>query len=223
MKLKIAEKLRAIALREKGYSLNEIIKEVGVAKSSVSEWVRNVPLTPKAQKRLLTKIKLGQFNAAISKRRKVDDAFKQHRRIAEEEILTKDLDKSHKKTICSLLYWCEGAKNHYRGVVFTNSDPRLIKTFLQLFREGFVVNEKKFSVCVHLHEYHNVNKQLRFWSRVTKIPLKNFIKPYLKLNSGKRIHKNYPGCVSVRYGNNDMARQLLATAQVFLANYGGVG
>lgn len=223
MKLKIAEKLRAIALREKGYSLNEIIKEVGVAKSSVSEWVRNVPLTSKAQDRLLTKIKLGQFNAAVSKRRKVEDALKQHRLVAEEEVLSKKIDKLHKKIICSLLYWCEGAKDHYQGVTFTNSDPQLIKTFLQFFREGFIINEERLRVCVHLHEYHDMDKQLRFWSMVTKIPLRNFIKPYLKPNSGKRIHKDYPGCVSIRYGSNDMARQLSATAQVFLTNYGGVG
>lgn len=64
MKLKREEKLKAIALREQGYSLNEIIDRVGVAKSSVSVWVRNIPLTVKAKKRLLTKIKLGQLIAA---------------------------------------------------------------------------------------------------------------------------------------------------------------
>ena len=40
------ERERALALRRKGWSLNAIAREVGVAKSSVSVWVRDVELTP---------------------------------------------------------------------------------------------------------------------------------------------------------------------------------
>lgn len=64
MKRKIKEKLKAIKLRGQGFSLNEILKEIDVSKSSVSEWVRNVPLSNSARKRLLTKIKLGQLISA---------------------------------------------------------------------------------------------------------------------------------------------------------------
>ena len=44
MKQKREEKIEAMRLREKGYSVNEIVEEVGVAKSSISVWVRNVIL-----------------------------------------------------------------------------------------------------------------------------------------------------------------------------------
>ena len=47
MKRKAIEKIKAINLRKKGYSLNEIVEKLGVAKSSVSVWVRNEPLHSK--------------------------------------------------------------------------------------------------------------------------------------------------------------------------------
>lgn len=57
---------------------------------------------------------------------------------------------------------------------------------------------------------------LDFWSKVTKINKKQFIKPYRKLNSGKRIHPNYQGCISIKYHSNDLARRIMATAKAFL-------
>lgn len=217
MKLKHEEKLRAIALREKGYSLNEIVEAVGVAKSSVSVWVRNIPLTRKARKRLLTKIKLGQLVSAEHKREKTQKLLEIYRKKAVEELGGIKFDKKINRLLCALFYWCEGAKDASHGIYFANSDPSVIKSFLRLFRQGFDVDEKKFRVCLHLHEYHDPQKQLRFWSKTMEIPLSQFIKPYLKPNTGKRIRKNYPGCASVRYASSDMARQILMTASAFLS------
>ena len=43
--MKVEEKNRAIGLRKQGKSMNEIVKEIGVSKASVSLWVRDVVLT----------------------------------------------------------------------------------------------------------------------------------------------------------------------------------
>jgi len=72
-------------------------------------------------------------------------------------------------------------------------------------RECFVLDEKKFHPCIHLHSYHSPEKQLDFWSKVTDINKQQFIKPYLK-----------QGCISLRYFNNDLARRLMAVAKAFL-------
>jgi transposase len=68
MKQKVEERLKAIELRKQGYSANEIVKKVGVAKGSISVWIRNVPLTGKGRKRLLTRIKLCQLRSAEKRR-----------------------------------------------------------------------------------------------------------------------------------------------------------
>lgn len=222
MKLKIKERLHAVSLREKGFSVNEIVKKVGVAKSSVAVWVRNVPMSDKARKRLLTRIKLCQIISAERKRQRTQELLHRYK---EQAVATlTDIDNtSAERIICALLYWCEGLKNLSNGVGFINSDPKLIKTFLTLLRRSFPLDEKKFRLCVHLHGYHNTEKQIAFWSKVTNIDKVQFIKPYRKPHTGKRIKKDYPGCLSVRYYSNDLAKRLLMTATAFLEKYGPIG
>ena len=219
MRRKIEEKLKSVELRKKGYSVNEIVEQIGVAKSSVSLWVRNVPLDDKARNRLLTKIKFGQLISAENKRRRTKQILDDHFGAAIKALKHKKLDKLTIQLVCSLIYHCEGNKDIHYGAGFTNSDPDLIRTFLYLLRFGFDIDEKKLRVCVHLHEYHNLKKQIDFWSKITNIPKKQFIKPYLKPNTGKRIKENYQGCISIRYHDVDISRRLLMIAKAFLTKY----
>lgn len=122
----------------------------------------------------------------------------------------------YEKIICALVYYCEGNKYSKGGVMFTNSDPALVRSFLRLFRSSFSLDESKFRVCVHLHKYHNKDEQLKFWSKNTKIPLGQFIKPYLKNNSGLYKKKDYQGCVSIRYYDVNVARELNSLALVYM-------
>ena len=121
-----------------------------------------------------------------------------------------------------MIYWCEGNKSLRDSVFFTNSDPRLIANFLHLFRNSFDIDESKFRVCMHLHDYHNEEKQLNFWSDVTFIPKNQFFKSYKKLNTKKRIRDNYQGCIQVRYYDINIARKLQAVAKEFMDKYGRV-
>src|SRR3989338_5397304 len=50
--MKLDEQQKAVALRKRGYSMREISERLHVSKSSVSLWVRSVPLSPQALKRL---------------------------------------------------------------------------------------------------------------------------------------------------------------------------
>ena len=219
MKQKIQERLSSIELREKGYSVNEIVQILKVAKGSVSLWVRNVSLDDSARQRLLTKVKLGQLNAGESKRKKTQAAIDKHFQVALRELEERGsaFDAIGEKTICALLYWCEGAKNHYQGINFVNSDANVIATFLCLLRKNFVIDEAKFRPCIHLHGYHDPAKQLDFWQKATGIPAHQFTRPYLKPNTGRRIRKEYQGCIAIRYHSNDLARQLLSVARAFFA------
>jgi hypothetical protein len=92
--------------------------------------------------------------------------------------------------------------------------------FLRLFRSSFDLDEKKFRVCIHLHEYHDTKRQLAFWSKVSQIKRSQFIKPFRKKHTGTRVRENYPGCASVYYQSADIARRLLAIGKAFLTEYG---
>ncbi|MDP3764121.1 MAG: hypothetical protein Q8Q95_00670 [bacterium] len=219
--IKIKEK--ALSLRTRGYSISEIHNKLSVSKGRVSEWVRDVNLSDKSKLRLLNKVRLGVITSAKNKKARTQRIINSLLSKATDEVDTINVDNTNLlRLFCSLIYWCEGGKDHYSGVRFTNSDPQLVKVFLNLFRKSFKIDAEKFRICVHLHEYHNVNRQLNFWSNITDIPLKQFIKPFNKPNTGKRIKEGYNGCVSVRYHSVEVARQLLATAQAFFIKQGAV-
>lgn len=209
MARRISIKQNAIKLRQDGFSIKEIARILNLSSSTSSIWLRNVSITPDGQKRMTEHKELNRYKMSqvwIQKRKHEDSKYKI---LAIRQIKNIDFAPSYSKILCSILFWAEGSKrtNH---VAFTNSDPLMISTFLKLLRETFALEESKFSVSVHLHEYHNPEEILQFWSIQTKIPLSNFIKPYLKPHTGLRKKNNYMGCITVRYYDVKIARELTA-------------
>lgn len=206
---------KAIALRESGYSIKEIARELFIAKSTASLWVGNVVLDRSAKTRLATGVTAGQLAAACKKRKFREEQEQKYFEEAKSWIKF-PIGAKQLKLLCAMTYWCEGAKNSKSGVRFINSDPDLIRKFLDLFRASFKLDESRFRVCVHLHEYHDTTKQLIFWSRVANIKLAQFIKPYLKPHTGKRIKNGYNGCASIYYNDVTIQRRLLSVAKAYL-------
>lgn len=66
--MKLKEKERAVTLRARGYSLKEISKILIISKSTASLWLRNITLSKKAKKRLLSQILKGQYISAENKK-----------------------------------------------------------------------------------------------------------------------------------------------------------
>jgi len=196
-------------LRVNGLSLKEISENLGISKSTASVWLRHVNLPTKAKERISNLGICGRAKALETSRRKrekenavIIDKVKDH-------LIKAKIDL---KVACSLLYWGEGTKHKSNSAVsFTNSDPEMISYFLYVFRNSFNLNEKKFRALIHLHEYHNAEKQLKFWSEVTKIPVSQFYRSYLKKNTGKNKKENYPGCINIRYFDSKIYRELIFT------------
>lgn len=205
------EQIKARKLRSKGYSIKEIAKELNVSQGSVSPWVRSIKLNKEAQNRIkrLRRVALLKTNK-IHRQRKINRLAK-----ADKEAVNIIKKKDSNKILLALIYWCEGAKDDSR-IDFVNSDPNLIKTFLRLFRKEFVLDESKFRVCVHLHSYHDVDKQLKFWSKTTNIPRQQFMRPYKKANTKRRTREGYEGCASIVYYDARLAQLLLGIAKNYI-------
>lgn len=103
----------------------------------------------------------------------------------------KSYTKYQLKIFLALLYWGEGSKTK-KNLTFTNSDHNLIKSYLKLLRASFNVDEKKISAWLHLHDYHDRQEMLTFWSNVTGIDKKR-IHVYNKKNAGLRKKRDYKG------------------------------
>lgn len=199
--------------------MNEIAAQVGVAKSSVSLWVRDLILSPKAQARISGLQTAGQRasqKANLERTRKnLLIAREEATGIVRNIVMTPDTA----LLMCSLLYWCEGAKDkNDKTFTFSNSDSGLVRAFMKLMRHGLVLDERKFRVRMHLHEYHSESLQKKFWSEVTDIPEQQFSKTYWKPHTAKTIKRGYPGCIHIEYYDVRIARKVYATARAFLEN-----
>lgn len=215
--MKLKEKGHAIRLRKEGMTLNEITARVGVAKSSVSLWVRNLPLSSKAQARVASLKTAGQKAAQISNTAKTQSKLLAAKEEAQNVIKTITVNPDIALLSCALLYWCEGEKDkNDTSFTFSNSDSQLIRAFMKLMRCAIELDERKFRVRMHLHEYHNELTQKKFWSEITGISEHQFSKTYWKPHTGKTIKIGYPGCIHIEYYDVKVARKIYATARAFL-------
>ncbi len=209
-------KNKAIKLRQLGFSYNEISIKLHIAKSTASEWLRLVKLTSKAINQLKEKRILGQYKTILIakekriKRRKIIDSIA----ILSNSKITKS--KELFKLIASILFWTEGGKSTDNYVYFMNSDPKMVALFVYLLRNSFALDESKFRAMVHLHEYHNKNNQLNYWSKITNIPINKFSKSYLKPHTSKRIRDGYQGCIRIRYYDTKIALELRSLYNTFV-------
>lgn len=207
----------ALTMRHEGISIKNIALKLGVSQSTVSTWVRGLELSDTAKSTIAESQARGREAARMAKIAQTTRNLSRAQSEAEAMVSTLTTDGNMALVMCALLYWCEGAKSpHDSELAFTNSDPLLIGTFLSLLRRAVSIDESRFRAVLHLHEYHNEEVQLRFWSNVTKIPLGQFTKTYWKPHRGKRIKPDYPGCITVKYRDVQVSRTICATARAAL-------
>lgn len=210
----------AVEMRKKGFSYREISERLHLSKSTCSLWLRNVTMGGKARRRITSLSEIAKMKARstiIQKKIKRDSIIQE--KILQDFVHLR-LTLSVRKLLCSFLYWSEGEKSGSR-ISFTNSDPSMILCFMKLLRTSFKIKEKKFGAILHLHSYHNLFRQKKFWSRITRIPISR-ISVYNKANSGKNIHEGYQGCISIRYHDVALYREVEGYVKNFLEKYGGV-
>lgn len=215
--MKLLEKERALNLRKQGYSINEITTKVGVAKSTISLWVRNVALSHGAKSRIESLRTAGQRASQQTHYELTRMHLGLARSEAEEAIRSLPTTKDLALISVALLYWCEGAKSlNDQTLRFSNSDPLVIEAFMSLMRKAFLLDESKFRARMHLHEYHREKIQRKSWMKHTQLPANQFRRTYWKPNTGKNIHPGYSGCIHIDYYDVRIARKICAVARAYL-------
>ena len=207
---------KARELRARGYTYVEIAAELGVSKSSVSAWTRDMPRVGRLGSDEIRKrnaIGVSAFWAAESLRREARRKAISDAAAAEVGALT------HREVLIAgaIAYWCEGAKNKpdrrlENAVTFINSDPKLISFFLWFLTEAGIERERIY--CrISIHESADLVGAQRFWQRVTGLPDEQFSRPSLKHHKPKTTRKNvgddYHGCLVIRVrGGAELYRRI---------------
>lgn len=204
---KVGEQEKARELRASGMTLAEIAAELGVAKSSVSLWVRDVPFTP-SKRRYGARVRP---NALMRRRQaEIDWGLAAGREriaaLSERDLLVAG----------AALYAGEGAKRD-RQVVFANSDPRMVKLFMRWLRTFFSIDESRLRIRLYLHEDQDLDVASAAWVESTGIPLTQHRAPYrAEANPSIRTTKHPLGCVSVIYADAKVHREVMGLVHALL-------
>src|SRR3989344_5227472 len=189
-------KTKAIKLRKEGLSYNEIRKQVKVAKSTLSLWLKDAPLTETQKKKFYTNQILNLARGAQSQKERRLREIAEIVKNAKSEISSSISLESY-RLFGAALYWAEGNKKNNLGI--TNSDPYLILFMVKWFEKVLGASPKK-DLKAHLNIYPQQNEQgiKQFWSELTGIPLENFGKTFVKpLNKNYKKNNLYYGTIKI--------------------------
>lgn len=194
---------RARELRAEGHDYEEIAAALGVAKSTVSAWVHDMPWPDRLSYEECRQPSVEgsrQFWAA-------ERPAREARREAARTAAAAEIGAPSAREVLiagAIAYWCEGSKSKphqlRERVTFINSDPGLIKFFLRFLHEAGV-DAAQLRFRVQIHESADVTAAERFWLGVTDAEPTQFHRATLKRHNPRTVRKNigtdYHGCLVV--------------------------
>lgn len=192
----------AVKLRlENGLSYSAIKQVLGVPKSTLSYWLRDMPLSER-------EIKLMQkagWEKSEAGRERFRNAMRQKRQ-AKEDALYKEYraqfnhrDDSTRGVLFAaglMLYLGEGDKKARSRIALSNTDPNLIKFFIRWLEDFFGVQKKEIKVQLHLYENMELEQERNFWQTTLGLSKSQFYK--LSVRKLKKSSFSYKD--SIRHG-----------------------
>lgn len=214
---KVEEQHRARQLRARAWTLQEIATELGVAKSSVSLWVRDVEFDPSSRRSAVTHRRPRGADHPLRRRKLAEIAECDERG----RQIIGDLSDRDLLIAGAALYAGEGTKRD--GMVgFANTDPAMMRLFCRWLRTFFAVDESRLRVVVYLHEGLDIDAATRHWAEVTAIPPSQFSKPYRAVpDASRRRNKHEYGCATVRYGCSRTHREIMGLVRALVGSERG--
>ena len=208
---KLVERERARQLRRAGRTMPEIAAALGVSRSSVSLWTRDIAAPVRGRRRpavrrpnALERRKQAEIAAMLEEgRRRIGS-------LSERDLLVAG----------AALYAGEGAKSG-GSVRFANCDPLLHAMFVAWLRTFFLIDESRLRVAVYLHEGLDLVAATAFWSDVVGVPERQFTRPYRAVpDASIRATKHPMGCAYVTYSCARTHRAVMGLVAALLSSAG---
>lgn len=197
---KVTERHRARKLRAEAWTLKDITAELGVSKSSVSVWVRDVDFVPNPRRRTRPPRPSSLLVRKLAEIDRLDaEGATEIGRMSDREFLI----------VGAALYAGEGFKRDGQAGM-ANTDPRLLALFVTWLRRHFEVDEVRLRVRLYLHEGLDLEAAEHFWSELLRIPRSQFRTPYRAVPDSTIRSTRHPlGCPGVTYNCSSTHRRVM--------------
>jgi hypothetical protein len=166
--MKSAQREKAIELRlvhKLGYG--EIAKRVKVAKSTLSRWLEDLPLS---DERVL-ELRRAAWSKGEAKRERFRQTMRAKRDERERQIYLRQKKKLARISEQSLfiaglmLYAAEGDKKTRAEIAFANTDHEMILFFTHWLERFLGIERGKLKIQLHLYENMNIQAEESFWKK----------------------------------------------------------
>jgi predicted transcriptional regulator len=195
------KKLKALEMRKAGMSYSQIKKELEVSKSTLSLWLRQLPLSPERIRELLfdNEQRIERFRNTMQNKR-VKRLVKVYKN---EKVKLLPLSREVLYVAGLMLYWGEGGKTKTGEISLSNTDPRIIAFYHYWLTEALKITKDQIFIKLHLYADMDYSKELTYWSQLLDIPTSHFKNPYVKTTTLRGLtYKSYGHgtCKLIVYG-----------------------
>ncbi len=208
------DKHLAIKLRKAGKSYKEIEQDLGIGRSTLSDWFSNLDWSRAIKTEL--EENLGNKLSVATKRRWA----RWHEAAREEGRQTYGNLRSNPLFIAGLmLYWGEGDRRIENCIVgLSNTDPNMVRLF-RLFLENMCdVPLKQLRAQMVLYPDLDELPCKQFWSNATGIPYEQFHKTQYIQGRHPTRRLTY-GIVQIRFSHRQLKEKILVWIDLFQKEY----
>jgi hypothetical protein len=175
---KLLIKRQVVDLRKQGKSYSDILKVIKVSKSSLSLWLKDVPLTSKQKLNLADRRKRAVETYRTTMKLKHQNKLESYYNSQAKKLLP--LSDKELMIAGLFLYSGEGNKVSRGSLNITNTDPSVVKFSIYWITKSLKVDINKVHIKLHLYSDMDVEESTKYWVKELKIDKKLFRKPYIK-------------------------------------------
>lgn len=224
MKKEIKE--QALNLRKKGKSYKDIIEVLGVSKSTLSVWFKNVKWSQEIKEQLINESRINSRKRLEKLNNKRSVKLEKYYQEAEQEAKQEfKLLKNDKLFLTAIsLYWGEGDRNFKNGIVrISNVDPVMLRVFREFLVLICSVEVDKIRAGLLLYSDLKEKECIRFWSQRINIASDRFFKSTVIQGREKNRRVSNGVCI-VSVHNKFIKKKVLTWLELFKEsfNYAGI-
>jgi hypothetical protein len=213
--MKNDKKEKAIKLREQGWAITDIAKELGISKSTSFNWTRKIQLNEEQLEKLRHRetpcFRTKNDIWAIQQKEKFKTKRLEYQSQGRKEIIKTDWEHA----AGCMLFWGEGSKSK-NTLQFTNCDESMILFFVKFIKKFYQIENKDIAINF---QYHNGGKSpdeiFDYWINFLEIEGCKKTKPYCKeKKSSKTKYEN--GVCRITICNTEVINRIWGSIQEYI-------
>lgn len=201
----------ALLLREKGHSLRFIETNLGIPRSTLSGWFRDISLS-EAQESTLAENRL----IGLSKAREVIAARREHtkharlaeaKQSAEKTLSSLQLTTETLDLALAMLYWGKGNKT--QATTLGAADTSILQFFLAVLKRNYGVKTDEITCELHLRRDHIEQDEITYWAHSLGVSPTQFRRVYFDRKAHSVAQDRYHGVCLIHCSNVAIQHKLV--------------